>query len=78
MLKNIRVSLIALLLIAGGYIAGNYRVSVVHAQQTTGTVPRSWGPCKGSLERGLVFEASDGTVRVTNSHGELVLQFNRQ
>ena len=76
--KNICVLLIALLLIAGGYAAGNYRPSVVHAQQTTATIPKAWGICKGSMERGLVFEAPDGTIRVANERGELVLQFTRQ
>jgi hypothetical protein len=78
MLKNIRVSLIALLLIAAGYIAGNYGTAVIHAQQTTATIPRAWGTCKGSLERGLVFEAADGTIRVANSRGELIVLFNRE
>jgi hypothetical protein len=78
MSKKIHILLMALLLIATGYIAGNYRIPVVHAQQNTAVVPKDWGTVKGSVDAYLIFEASDGTIRITTMSGKLMGQVNRQ
>ncbi len=79
MKNRIRALLVALLLIAAGYVAGTYKAPTVHAQQQTRAIPKAWGSCKGSTATNLlIFEGSDGTIRLVNFDGKLLLQIGRQ
>jgi hypothetical protein len=39
---------------------------VVLGQSLSHSVPRSWGTCKGGVTGGLIFEDTEGTVRIVN------------
>ena len=56
---------LAVLLFTAGYVWGNRQV--VHAQSsTTHTVPKAWGHLVGGTENVLIFEDSDGVIRLMN------------
>ena len=81
MTKKIGLFLIAFLIFATGYLVGN-GIPVVHAQSKNVAIPRAWGTCKGASSGGmtyaLVFEASDGTVRVFYPNDNVEDTFSRK
>jgi hypothetical protein len=55
-----------------------YRPSVVRAQEIT-AIPKVWRTCKGSTATGqLIFEATDGTIHLTDNLGNDVLEIPRK
>jgi len=72
---------LAVLLIAAGYVWGNR--SVVHAQYSSagpaGPLPKAWGHLVGGMENSLIFEDSDGVIRVVSPlDGQVMYKLNRQ
>jgi hypothetical protein len=68
---------IAVALLLTGYFAGHRSQTVVYAQQAV-NVPKTWGRCVGTMERGVVFEDSTGTIRIVDSvNGHLNATVNR-
>jgi hypothetical protein len=70
------------ILFAAGFCAGKSGLQTVHAQNPIKvTIPQSWGRCVASVPGGLVFEDSQGVVRMTDMQGnvqaELIENRNR-
>ena len=67
MRKRLLLLLAGAALLVGGYLLGRTWPQVVHAQ-TQFTISSSFGHCVGYVTHkgadGLIFEASDGTVRL--------------
>jgi hypothetical protein len=57
---------VSLLLV--GYFAGHHTLPIVHAQQKNTTAPKTWGHCIAATTVTLVFEDSEGTIRMFNAN----------
>jgi hypothetical protein len=69
---------LGLVIFDAGFWPGTSALSSVHAQDPLkATVPASWGHCVASVPGGLVFEDSQGVVRMTDMQGRLQAQFDR-
>lgn len=81
MRKRLLLLLAGAALLVGGYLLGRTWPQVVHAQ-TQFTISSSFGHCVGYVTHkgadGLIFEASDGTVRLVNLDTGNVITFARQ
>ncbi len=77
-----RLLLVGALLMFGGYLMGRIGTREVQAQSHV-SIPKSWGHCIGALNKsngasGLVFEDSNGVVRLVDLSGTDVMVFDRQ
>jgi len=62
-----------------GFWAGKSDLRTVHAQSPIKiSIPQSWGHCVASVPGGLVFEDSQGVVRMADMQGNLQAEFDRQ
>ncbi len=72
---------IAMMLVFVGWFACQHSATVVHAQEQP-MVPKSFGHCVGSSAHSgtdwLIFESSDGTVRLVNMAGGKAITIERQ
>jgi hypothetical protein len=67
-----------LLVFAAGLSTGRSVSSAVHAQEPIkATIPSSWGHCVASVPGGMVFEDSQGVVRLADMQGRLQAQYDR-
>jgi hypothetical protein len=67
------------ILFAAGFWAGKSGLRTVHAQNPTkATIPQSWGRCVASVPEGLVFEDSQGAIRMTDMQGNVQAEFARK
>jgi hypothetical protein len=57
---------VAVALIAGGYIWGSYSATPVHAQGTN-AIPKAWGGVVGVMPGMIVFEDTAGTLRLVQA-----------
>jgi len=75
--RAIVVRLLALIFVfLFGFFVGQRKTRVVQAQRTA-NVPKAWGHCEGGNESGLIFEDSNGVVRVVRlTDGALSLRFH--
>ena len=71
--------LLAVVVFATGWYVGQSKTATVYAQsQKQLTIPKSWGTVKGSLETRLIFEDSNGIIRLVNHFtGEASIVINR-
>ena len=60
-----------------GFSFGTYGTKTVHAQ-TKIVIPKSWGACRSFWPGFIAFEASDGTVRITDTTGKVLEEIDRQ
>jgi hypothetical protein len=75
--KRIGMLLLCVLLFAAGFCAGRSNREV-HAQEAIrDKIPANFGHCVGSVSGGLVFEDSSGNVRITDMHGSLQAEYDR-
>ena len=77
MKKNyVSMTSLCFILFAFGFWAGS--LQTVQAQSgTTVTIPQAWGHCVASVPGGLVFEDSQGVVRMTDMRGTVLAEFRR-
>jgi len=65
-------------ILAAGFWAGKSDLRKVHAQNPLKvTIPKSWGRCAASVPGGLVFEDSQGVVRMTDMQGNVQAGYDR-
>jgi len=68
-----------LVIFSAGFWAGKSNLQTVRAQDPPikVTIPASWGHCVASVPGGLVFEDSQGAIRMTDMHGYVQAEFDR-
>jgi hypothetical protein len=72
------------ILFLAGYLVGNHRVNVAYGQATPthGGIPKAYGHLVTAVVNdrgtGLVFEDSDGTIRLTTLTGQVESELTRK
>lgn len=81
MKQRFMVLILGVLMVFGAYQVGQRRVHAETQTSTPTTIPSSFGHCAGYVHvkgsDGLIFEASDGTIRLLNLDTGGIITFTR-